>query len=294
MSHQYPNKQGDATSLKSARFSCHNHLHQGIDGCSRNEQFRSGKGKVALVGAGPNDTELLTIKALKAIQSADAIVYDRLVNRDILDFAPADCRQVYVGKRCGQPSLKQEEISQILLELAMLGQNVVRLKGGDPFIFGRGGEEGLLLSKHNIDFEVIPGITAAIGCAASSYIPLTHRGLSRSVTFVTGQVVTGSLPAWSQLLAAGQTLVLYMGLEKAQQIQAGLIEHGLCQDFPLAIVAHGCSPQQKVYVSTLKALNTAAQALKGVSPALIILGEVVTLRKELNKTVESVISQEVI
>lgn len=294
MSHQYPNKQGDATSLKSARFSCHNHLYQGVDGCSRNEQSRSGKGKVALVGAGPNDPELLTIKALKAIQSADAIVYDRLVNRDILDFAPANCRRVYVGKRCGQPSLKQEEISQILLELAMLGQNVVRLKGGDPFIFGRGGEEGLLLSKHNIDFEVIPGITAAIGCAASSYIPLTHRGLSRSVTFVTGQVVTGSLPAWSQLLAAGQTLVLYMGLEKAQQIQAGLIEHGLCQDFPLAIVAHGCSPQQKVYVSTLKALNTAAQALKGVSPALIILGEVVTLRKELNKTVESVISQEVI
>lgn len=285
-------KEGSQLGLRGAGFIAHQYVKQPNltgSGCD-SEGIK--RGKVQLVGAGPNDPELLTIKALKAIQQADVIVFDRLVNREILDFAAAKCQQIYVGKRCGQPSLKQEEISQILVELAKLGKRVVRLKGGDPFIFGRGGEEGLLLAKHNIKFEVIPGITAAIGCAASSFIPLTHRKIARSVTFVTGQVVTGALPAWSELVKAGQTLVFYMGLEKAQEIQQGLVEQGLHADFPLAIITHGCSRQQKVHVSCLDSLTSKAKELKGVSPALIILGEVVKLREELNMTIESVISQE--
>jgi len=285
-------KEGSHFGAHGAGFVPHQYVEHSI--CLDNgSNLRNRKqGKVQLVGAGPNDPELLTIKALKAIEQAEVIVFDRLVNRDILQFAQPQCQQIYVGKRCGQPSLKQEEISQILVECAKLGKRVVRLKGGDPFIFGRGGEEGLLLAKNNIEFEVIPGITAAIGCAASSLIPLTHRKVARSVTFVTGQVVTGALPAWSELVRAGQTLVFYMGLEKATQIQQGLIEHGLDATFPLAIITHGCSRQQKVHISCLSSLTAKATELKGVSPALIILGEVVKLREELNMTIESVISQE--
>lgn len=285
-------KEGSFRDLRSAGFVSHCYTnYQQIMKDNRSEPTARG-GKVYLVGAGPNDPELLTLKALRAIEQADVIVYDRLVNREILDFAPLGCQQIYVGKRCGQPSLTQQEISTILVEFAKLGKSVVRLKGGDPFIFGRGGEEGLMLAKHNIDYQVIPGITAAIGCAASSYIPLTHRELARSVTFVTGQVVTGALPAWSVLVGAGQTLVFYMGLEKAEEIEQGLLSHGVAADFPLAIITHGCSRQQKVHVCGLNQLTEKANELKGVSPALIILGEVVKLREELKRTVESVISQE--
>lgn len=249
---------------------------------------KPGTGRVFLTGAGPNDPELLTVKAMKAIQNADAIVYDRLVNVDILDLAKPSATLIYVGKRCGKPSLKQEEISQILVDLAMQGLEVVRLKGGDPFIFGRGGEEGLRLAEQGIEYEVIPGITAAIGCAASSFIPLTHREVARSVTFVTGQVVSGALPTWAHLVGQGQTLVFYMGLEKSADIQQGLMANGLAADFPLAIVTHGCSRQQQVHISTLGALCEMAQGLKGVSPTLIILGEVVKLREQLTKTIASV------
>ncbi|MFM2587089.1 uroporphyrinogen-III C-methyltransferase [Vibrio sp. TBV020] len=286
--------EGSDHSFRSAGFSSHHRIEYQKTGSIDSNSIPSKCGKVYLIGAGPNDPELLTVKALKKIQQAEVIVFDRLVNRDILDFSSANCQHIYVGKRCGQPSLKQQEISQILVEFAKLGKRVVRLKGGDPFIFGRGGEEGITLAKHNIEFEVIPGITAAIGCAASAKIPLTHRELARSVTFVTGQVVTGALPAWAQLVGAGQTLVFYMGLEKAEDIQKGLIEHGLSENFPLAVITHGCSRQQKVHISSLEMLTSKANELKGVSPALIILGEVVTLREELEKTVESVISQEVV
>ena len=284
-------KEGSHLDVRGAGFN--NHQYSNYQQILRDGRFSTAnmKGRVYLVGAGPNDPELLTIKALNAIKSADLIVFDRLVNRDILDFAPVACQRIYVGKRCGQPSLSQEEINNLLVEFDKIGKSVVRLKGGDPFVFGRGGEEGLILAKNRIDYEVIPGITAAIGCAASCYIPLTHRELARSVTFVTGQVVTGALPAWSQLVGSGQTLVFYMGLEKALQIQEGLLAHGLSGDFPLAIVTHGCSRQQKVHISQLKQLTEKADELKGVSPALIILGEVVKLREELTRTVESVISQ---
>jgi len=285
-------REGSYSDLNGASFSEHRRLYDDSCKLHKLDRYRT-KGKVYLVGAGPNDPDLLTVKALKLIKQADVVVYDRLVNREILDLAEKAEKRIYVGKRCGQPSLKQEEISQILVDLAESGYMIVRLKGGDPFIFGRGGEEGLLLAQNNIDYEVVPGITAAIGCAAASYIPLTHRALARSVTFVTGQVVSGALPAWAQLVSSGQTLVFYMGLEKACEIQDGLLCHGMRDDFPLAVVTHGCSSQQKVYVSSLSRLTSLSEALKGVSPALIILGEVVTLREQLNATVESVISQEV-
>ncbi|MFN3017186.1 uroporphyrinogen-III C-methyltransferase [Vibrio coralliilyticus] len=285
-------REGSYSDLNGASFSEHRQLYNDSCKLHKLDRYRA-KGKVYLVGAGPNDPDLLTVKALKLIKQADVVVYDRLVNREILDLAEKAEKLIYVGKRCSQPSLKQEEISQILVDLAESGYMIVRLKGGDPFIFGRGGEEGLLLAQNNIDYEVVPGITAAIGCAAASYIPLTHRALARSVTFVTGQVVSGALPAWAQLVSSGQTLVFYMGLEKASEIQDGLLRHGMRDDFPLAVVTHGCSSQQEVYVSSLSRLTSLSEALKGVSPALIILGEVVTLREQLNATVESVISQEV-
>ncbi len=252
----------------------------------------SGNGFVSIVGAGPHDPDLLTIKALKAIMSADVLLYDRLVNKDILQLASPEADWIYVGKRCGQPSIAQTEICSLIVTLAKQGKRVARLKGGDPFVFGRGGEEALELVKHSIPYEVIPGITAAIGCSANSLIPLTHRGVSRSVTFVTGQVVTGAFDAWSQLMKSGQTLVFYMGLEKSSEIQSGLITSGLDEDFPVAVITHGCSPQQKVYITQLDQLKDLAAELKGISPALIVMGEVVKLREALLNTVESVAEYE--
>ncbi len=245
------------------------------------------QGFVYLMGAGPNDPDLLTVKALKVIQSADVVVYDRLVGRDILDLVNPDAEMVYVGKRCGLPSLKQEETNRLLVQYAQQGLQVVRLKGGDPFIFGRGGEEALELVKNNIAYQVIPGITAAIGCSSSALIPLTHRQVSRSVTLITGQVVTGALPAWAGLVASGQTLVFYMGLENAKSIQEGLIQHGLAQDTPVAVVGQGCSVNQTVVTFELHQLMKTAEDLKGLSPALIIMGDVVKLREQLLKTAQA-------
>ena len=246
------------------------------------------KGKVSLVGAGPGDPDLLTVKALRVIQDAEVLVYDRLVSRDILQLANSNAEYIYVGKRCGQPSLSQESINQILVESSLKGKNTVRLKGGDPFIFGRGGEEALELVSKQIPYEIVPGITAAIGCASSSLIPLTHRGLSRSVTFITGHVVSGALPAWAGLVQSGQTLVFYMGLEKAHDIQTGLLSAGLPKQTPLAVIGKGCSPEQEIYISQLSNLATLAESLKGLSPALLILGEVVNLRKQLIATASDI------
>ncbi|MBD1556411.1 uroporphyrinogen-III C-methyltransferase [Vibrio sp. S9_S30] len=240
------------------------------------------RGKVKLVGCGPSDPDLLTIKAFKAIQDAQVLVYDRLINQDILTLASPHVETIYVGKRCGHPSMKQEAINALLVRLAKEGKQVVRLKGGDPFIFGRGGEEALELAKYQIPFEVIPGITAAIGCAASAMIPLTHREVSRSVTLVTGNVVTGALPAWSGLVSSGQTLVFYMGLEKAHEIQQGLMNNGLTSETPVAIVINGCSEEEKIYTLTLGQLSDGATQVKGMSPALMILGEVVKIRASIS------------
>lgn len=255
-------------------------------------QQRKCIGFVSIVGAGPYDPDLLTVKAVKAIMSAEVLLYDRLVNKEILQLASPQADWIYVGKRCGQPSIDQTEICSLIIELAKQGKRIVRLKGGDPFVFGRGGEEALELVRHSVPYEVIPGITAAIGCSANSLIPLTHRGVARSVTFVTGQVVTGAFDAWSQLMQSGQTLVFYMGLEKSSEIQSGLISSGLQKDFPVAVITHGCSPQQSVHVTKLNQLKDLATTLKGISPALIVMGEVVKLREVLLNTVESVAEYE--
>lgn len=242
---------------------------------------KGGKGFVSIVGAGPGDPDLLTMAAHKRIQSADIVVYDRLVSQSILDLIPASTLRFYVGKRCGMPSLNQESINEILKDCGQKGYRAVRLKGGDPFVFGRGGEEALELKSANIAFEVIPGITAALGCSSSALIPLTHRKVARSVTLVTGNVVSGALPAWSSLIAQGQTLVCYMGLEKSREIQTGLLDSGLSPNTPVAIIGKGCSPEQEVYTFELSQLNQIADQLRGLSPALMIIGEVVSIRQEL-------------
>lgn len=266
----------------SARFIKAHHLNTGKIKPSGSNP----KGKVLLVGAGPNDPELLTIKAYNAIKQADVVVFDRLVGSEILDLIPEHCEQIYVGKRCGQPSLKQEQINQILIEQSQQGKSVVRLKGGDPFIFGRGGEEALALIEQGIQYDVIPGITAAIGCAASAKIPLTHRGVSRSVTLVTGHVMSGAFDSWTGLVSSGQTVVFYMGLEQAQSIQQGLCASGLSANTPIAIIGNGCSPQQETHTATLDSLPSLAKQLKGLTPALIVVGEVVALRDQLMMTLK--------
>ncbi|MCF7453161.1 uroporphyrinogen-III C-methyltransferase [Vibrio sp. A1-1] len=279
---------------RSSRFSKHDQaskLNQLLENHSADLDANQ-KGFVSIVGAGPHDPDLLTVKAVKAIMSAEVLLYDRLVSKDILELTSPQADWIYVGKRCGQPSIGQEEICDLMVSLAQQGKRVVRLKGGDPFVFGRGGEEALALVKHSIAYEVIPGITAAIGCSANSLIPLTHRGVARSVTLVTGQVVTGAFEAWSQLMQSGQTLVFYMGLEKSADIQIGLIDAGLREDFPVAIITHGCSPQQQVHVTQLNQLNELSITLKGISPALIVMGEVVKLREQLIETVQSVTEYE--
>ncbi|WP_390632432.1 uroporphyrinogen-III C-methyltransferase [Vibrio plantisponsor] len=268
-------------------FTVHERYYCDTPNLSRRSPSNGKQGFVYLVGAGPNDPDLLTVKALKVIQTADVVVYDRLVGREILDLVNPDAEMVYVGKRCGLPSLKQEETNRLLVEFAQKGLQVVRLKGGDPFIFGRGGEEALELVKHNIAYQVIPGITAAIGCSSSALIPLTHRQVSRSVTLITGQVVTGALPAWAGLVASGQTLVFYMGLENASAIQEGLIQHGLSVDTPVAVVGQGCSVNQTVVTFELHQLTQTANDLKGLSPALIIMGDVVKLREQLIQTAQA-------
>ncbi|WP_321410036.1 uroporphyrinogen-III C-methyltransferase [Tolumonas auensis] len=247
-------------------------------------------GFVSLVGAGPGDPDLLTVKALRSIQQADVVVYDRLVSDEILALIPASTARYDVGKRCGQPSLKQEAISELLVTLAGKYKRIVRLKGGDPYVFGRGGEEALLLVANGVPFEVVPGITAAIGCAAATGIPLTHRGLSRSVTLVTGHVQDGGeFHGWSGLVKAGGTLVFYMGLERATELRRGLLQAGAPANLPIALVAAGTTRQQRVEVTTLACLEQTAHTLSGLTPVLMIMGEVVQLRAELGDMAETLL-----
>lgn len=284
--HSVPTRLGKTKSPVS-HFSLH-HPHRYVPEVPGLNGPAVGRGFVFLVGAGPGDPDLLTVKAAKVLQQAEVVVYDRLVGHDILALAHPEAERIYVGKRCGQPSMKQQAISALLIAYANLGKQVVRLKGGDPFIFGRGGEEALELVRHGIGYQVIPGITAAIGCASSTLIPLTHREVSRSVTLITGQVVSGALPAWAGLAGSGQTLVFYMGLEKAGQIQQGLISAGLSGETPVAVVGQGCSARQIVVTFELNQLTQTANRLKGLSPALIIIGDVVKLREQLIDTAHAV------
>ncbi|EOW6513465.1 siroheme synthase CysG [Cronobacter malonaticus] len=238
------------------------------------------RGEVVLVGAGPGDPGLLTLKGLQQIQQADIVVYDRLVSDEIMNLVRRDADRVFVGKRAGYHCVPQEEINQILLREAQRGKRVVRLKGGDPFIFGRGGEELETLCDAGIPFSVVPGITAASGCSAYAGLPLTHRDYAQSVRLITGHLKNGGEFDWHNLAAEKQTLVFYMGLNQAAAIQEKLIEHGMDPQMPVALVENGTSVKQRVVAGVLSELGALAQRVE--SPSLITVGRVVALRDKLN------------
>ncbi len=241
------------------------------------------RGKIYLVGAGPGDPDLLTVKALRLIQQADTLVHDRLVSAEILRLVPDSVSRIYVGKAPGRHTLDQDEINTLLIDLAHGQQRVVRLKGGDPFIFGRGSEEALALARHGIPFEIVPGITAAQACTAYAGIPLTHRGLAQGVQFITGHRRDNQAPAIdaATLADAGQTLVVYMGLTKVPLIVRDLLDAGRAADTPAAVIERGTTPRQRHIVTTLVRLPEAVESAKIASPALLVIGEVVSLSAEL-------------
>lgn len=247
------------------------------------EKWTIPTGEVYLVGAGPGDPELLTLKALRLMQQADIILYDRLVSSQILDLCRRDAEKIYVGKARSNHAVSQENINQLLVDYAQQGKRVCRLKGGDPFIFGRGGEEIQQLFAAKIPFQVVPGVTAASGCAAYAGIPLTHRDYAQSVRFLTGHLKEGSpeLP-WQELIYEKQTLVLYMGLVGLETICQKLIAHGQREDMPVALISKGTTPEQKVVIGTLKDIYQKVQQHQISAPTLTIIGEVVTLHDQLN------------
>jgi uroporphyrin-III C-methyltransferase/precorrin-2 dehydrogenase/sirohydrochlorin ferrochelatase len=239
-------------------------------------------GEVFLVGAGPGDPDLLTLKAVRLIQQADIVFYDRLVSKPILEYCSSHAEMFYVGKAMSDHSVPQNEINQLLADHAKLGKTVLRLKGGDPFIFGRGGEEIELLADQQIPFQVVPGITAASGCSSYAGIPLTHRDYAQSVRFVTGHLKDGTtnLP-WNELIHPQQTLVIYMGLTGISYISKALIQHGMSPDTPIALVEKGTLPEQKVYTSTLANIGGVIASNSISAPTLTIVGDVVRLHKKL-------------
>ena len=244
---------------------------------------RSGKGEVYLVGAGPGDPELLTLRALKLMQRAEVALYDNLISPQVLELLPPSVERIYVGKQRANHAMRQEEINTLLVKLARAGKRVLRLKGGDPFIFGRGGEEIATLSANAIPFEVVPGITAALGVAAYAGIPLTHRDCAQSCVFVTGHLKDGTMDLdWPALARPRQTIVVYMGLVGLAELCQRLIEHGMKPTTPAAVVERGTSQSQRVITATLRGLprRVAAAGLHG--PTLAIVGSVVRLRTRLN------------
>ncbi|MGB7502204.1 MAG: uroporphyrinogen-III C-methyltransferase [Azonexus sp.] len=240
-------------------------------------------GKVWLIGAGPGDPDLLTVKAARLIALADALVFDHLVGEGIMDLARADARRIYAGKEASKHTLPQESINKLLVDLAREGLSVVRLKGGDPFIFGRGGEELETLVASGIPFEVVPGITAAAGCAAYSGFPLTHRDHAQAVTFVTGHLKDGTVNLdWPALARPKQTVVFYMGIGAVEEICRQMINHGLPSATPAAAIRNATLPTQQTLLATLGTLPQQIVESGIKPPALIVVGSVVSLHSKLN------------
>ena len=233
-------------------------------------------GEVFVVGAGPGDPDLLTLRAVQLMQKADIVLYDNLVSDRVLERVRRDAVMEFVGKRSGYKSITQEGINELLVRLAQEGNRVLRLKGGDPFVFGRGGEEITALIEKKIPFQVVPGITAASGCAAYADIPLTHRELSQSVRFVTGHPKNGEVDlAWKELSHANETVVFYMGLGGLSSICQQLVAHGRNASTPVAVISKGTTPDQRVLRGTLETIFGLAARTHIQSPTLIIVGEVV-------------------
>ena len=243
---------------------------------------RPSAGKVYLVGAGPGDAELLTLKAIKAINSADMILFDHLVSEDIRQLFPASIPAVYVGKVKDHHSIPQDQLNKLLVEKATQGLNLCRLKGGDAFVFGRGGEEMLQLKQAGIEVELIPGITAAAGCTSYAGIPLTHRGLSQGCTFVTAHAEKELSINWSSLAQLDHTLVFYMGLSRAEMIADKLQACGQDGATPVALIENGCCPNQRVVRGQLSELPQLVMDEDVQSPALIVVGKVVQLSEQLD------------
>lgn len=240
-------------------------------------------GEVYLVGGGPGDPDLLTFRALRLMQQADVIVHDRLVSQEVLDLARRDAERIYVGKERDNHAVPQEDINHLLVRLAKEGKRVCRLKGGDPFIFGRGGEEIDTLAEEGIPFQVVPGITAASGVSSYAGIPLTHRDYSQSVVFVTGHLKDGTMNLnWAELVQPAQTIVIYMGLLGVEIMCEELISHGMKSDMPVALVQQGTTPNQKVFTGTLETMPELVRTTEIKPPTLIIIGEVVTLQGKLS------------
>lgn len=241
--------------------------------------------QVYLVGAGPGDTGLITVKGLKCLQKADVVLYDKLVNRELLDEAPKGAEFIYVGKQKGNHLLPQDQINQLLAEKAMVGKVVVRLKGGDPYVFGRGGEEAEYLQSQSIPFEVVPGVTAGFAAAAYAGIPVTHRDCTTSVTLVTGHAKGGHPEQpkvnWSSLAPGDGTLVFYMGLSNLDTICRELIAYGRPGETPLAIISQATTVDQLEVTTTLADASMKVSEIDVPTPAVIIVGEVVAMRDQL-------------
>jgi uroporphyrin-III C-methyltransferase len=249
---------------------------------------RADKGHVYLIGAGPGDAELLTLKAHRLIQQADVVMYDWLVNPDIINMIPRHVERVFVGKKCGRHSMHQSDICKLMVEVALSGKNIVRLKGGDPAIFARAAEECDVLAQHQIDFAIVPGITAASGASAYAGIPLTHRDCAQSVRFITAHLKSASdEPNWQALVAGatashGETLVFYMGLKRTQTIMQRLNTHGLSSSTPVAVIDQASTSQQQVCIGTLDTIAKLVAERNFQGPAVTIVGEVVNKRHKVN------------
>ncbi|SDZ67891.1 uroporphyrin-III C-methyltransferase/uroporphyrinogen III methyltransferase / synthase [Evansella caseinilytica] len=242
------------------------------------------KGKVYFVGAGPGDPDLITVKGMKAIKAADIIVYDRLVNKELLTYATPLVKLIYCGKLPDRHTIPQREINEILVTYACKGKTVTRLKGGDPNIFGRVGEEAEYCAANGIPFEIVPGITSGIAAAAYAGIPLTHRDLSSSCAFITGHKRTDGVPRetkWDKLATSVDTLVFYMGIGNLRMIHEQLVYHGRSPETPVALIRWGTTEEQETIVGTLRTIADMAEEARFTSPTIIVVGEVVALRKKI-------------